>query len=82
MVELVQIKYDECNYTFLNKLLGEAQRFFCMLLFHRAYSEVSRYPQLQKYRPHKPHYRRSRKLQVGMLVQIDGSHQTGTKAGE
>jgi len=74
VVELAQTKYGGCNYTFLSELLGEHEGIFLSPSTVGRILKAAGIPSPRKHRPPKPHRRRPRKPQIGMLVQIDGSH--------
>lgn len=70
---LAQTTYRGCNDTFLSELLAEHEGIHVSASSVRRILRAAGIPSPRKHRPPKPHPRRQRKPQVGMLVQIDGS---------
>ncbi|MCL6477896.1 MAG: ISNCY family transposase [Peptococcaceae bacterium] len=74
VVQLAQTKYRGCNYTFLSELLREHEGICLSPASVGRILKAAGILSPRKHRPPKPHCRRPRKPQLGMLVQIDGSH--------
>lgn len=70
VLQLAQTKYTGCSYTFLSDLLRE--RFLSPSSVRRILQSAG-IPSPRRHRPPRPHYRRQREPQLGMLVLIDGS---------
>ncbi|KYH29728.1 hypothetical protein MOMUL_30840 [Moorella mulderi DSM 14980] len=73
-MQLAQTKYRGCNYTFLSELLREHEGICLSPASVGRILKAAGILSPRKHRPPKPHCRRPRKPQLGMLVQIDGSH--------
>lgn len=73
VLQLAQTKYRGCNYTFLSELLSEFEGISLSPSSVRRILQAAGIPSPRKHRPPKPHPRRKRKPQLGMLVLVDGS---------
>lgn len=73
VLQLAQTKYMGCNYTFLSELLREREGVFLSPSSVRRILRSAGIPSPRRHRPPRPHHRRQRKPQLGMLVLIDGS---------
>lgn len=73
VLQLAQTKYKGCNYTFLSELLSEYENISLSPSSVRRILQSAGIMSPRKHRPPKPHRRRQRKPQLGMLVLIDGS---------
>jgi transposase len=74
VIHLAQTKYRGCNYTFLSELLYEQEGISISPSSVRRILKNAGILSPKKHRPPKLHRSRRRKPQMGMLVQIDGSH--------
>lgn len=74
VVHLAQTKYRGCNYTFLSELLCEHEGISLSPSSVARILKAAGILSPKKHRPPKIHRSRQRKPQMGLLVQIDGSH--------
>ncbi len=74
VVQLAQTKYRGCNYTFLSELLHEYEGISLSPSSVARILKAAGILSPKKHRPPKLHRSRPRKPQMGLLVQIDGSH--------
>ncbi|MGB9787189.1 MAG: ISNCY family transposase, partial [Infirmifilum uzonense] len=74
VVQLAQTKYWGCNYTFLSELLHEYEGISISPSSVARILKAAGISSPKKHRPPKLHRSRQRKPQIGLLVQIDGSH--------
>lgn len=74
VVQLAQSKYWGCNFTFLSELLHEYEGISLSPSSVARILKAAGISSPKKHRPPKLHRSRQRKPQIGLLVQIDGSH--------
>lgn len=74
VVQLAKTKYWGCNYTFLCELLHEYEGIVLSPSSVARILKAAGISSPKKHRPPKLHRSRQRKSQMGLLVQIDGSH--------
>lgn len=74
VIHLAQTKYRGCNFTFLSELLRENEGISLSPSSVSRILKAAGIPSPKKHRPPKLHRSRLRKPQMGLLVQIDGSH--------